>query len=366
MRQKGEWMMRVAIWSARTVKRAGVLLACGVAAFLFLWYPQAVQTGVRRGLAICGDLLIPSLFPFLVLSGFVIRSGLASGIGRRLSPLMRRLFGFSGSAAAAMVISLVGGYPAGANAVAGLCEQGEIDKSEARRLLRCCVSAGPAFIIGGVGVGMLGSAKAGVLLLIAHWVAFLVVALIERDTVCPRRLPTVQESSVGAAFAQSVNTAASSLLSMCGFVLLASGVLSLSDALGGASLPPVWRCLFACVSEVSTGCVEAAGMGKLTPFWLGAALGFGGLSVHGQIAARTASLGLIDRGFFRARLLHALLGGCLSLVLFWRWHPSAMSTGAVLSSFAPQGTVVGMSGLVAMMLMCVLFLYTLPLQHSRT
>lgn len=358
--------MRVAVWSVRTVKRAGLLLVSAVAALLFLWYPQAVQTGVRRGLAICGELLIPSLFPFLVLSGFVIRSGLANGIGRKLSPLMRRLFGFSGSAAAAMVISLVGGYPAGANAVAGLCEQGEIDKGEAQRLLRCCVSAGPAFIIGGVGVGMLGSAKAGVLLLAAHWIAFLIVALIERDGYRPCREKAVSGIGVGAAFAESVNTAASSLLSMCGFVLLASGVLSLSDALGGTALPPVWRCLFACVTEVSTGCVEAAGMGRLTPFWLGAALGFGGLSVHGQIAARTASLGLIDRGFFRTRLLHALLGGCLSLVLFRWWHPSVVSTGAVLSSFAPQGTVVGMSGLVAMMLMCVLFLYTLPLQHSRT
>lgn len=356
--------MRVAVWSARSLKRWGALTVCVAAALLLLWYPQAVQTGVRRGLAICGELLVPSLFPFLVLSGFVIRSGLASGIGRRLSPLMRRLFGFSGSAAAAMVISLIGGYPAGANAVAQLCEQGEIEQSEARRLLRCCVSAGPAFIIGGIGVGMLGSAKAGVLLLIAHWIAFAVVALIERDTYRPCRVRAAHVSGVGAAITDSVHAATSSLLSMCGFVLLASGVLSLTDALGGAALPPVWRCLLACITEVSTGCVEAAGMGKLTPFWLGAALGFGGVSVHGQIAARTAALSLVDRGFFRARLLHALLGGCLSLLLFWRWHPTGMSAGASLSAFAPQSMAGGLSGLVAMMLMCVLFLYTLPQRRS--
>ena len=264
------------------------------------------------------------------------------------------------SAAAAMIISLIGGYPAGANAVAQLCEQGEIGQTEARRLLRCCVSAGPAFIIGGIGVGMLGSAKAGVLLLAAHWLAFAVVALIERDACAPVPTKSAAAHSLGAAVADSVNAAASSLLSMCGFVLLASGVISLVDALGGAALPPVIRCLLACITEVSTGCVEAAGMGKLAPFWLGAALGFGGLSVHGQIAARTASLSLLDRGFVRARLLHALLGGCLSLLFFWRWHPSAVATDAALSAFAPHSTALGMSGLMAMMLMCVLFLYTLP------
>lgn len=363
--------MRVAVCSGRTIKRWLMLIACVAMAVVLLLYPQAVQTGVRRGLAVCGEILVPSLFPFLVLSGFVIRSGLASGIGRRLSAVMRRVFGFSGSAAVAMIVSLIGGYPAGANAVAGLCEQGDIEVKEAKRLLRCCVSAGPAFIIGGVGVGMLGSAKAGVLLLIAHWIAFAAVALIERGDGESRQVRVAASASdLGSAVAQSVNAAASSLLSMCGFVLLASGLLSLTDALMGASLGTVWRCLLACAAEVSTGCVEAASMGRMTPFWLGAALGFGGLSVHGQIAARTASLFLPDRGFFRARLLHALLGGCLSMVLFWRWYPAGVAASVTLSAFAPQNTVIGMSGLAAMMLMCVIFLYTLPengfMRYSRT
>ena len=337
----------------------------GAAAVLLLAFPQAVQTGVRRGLAICGTILIPSLFPFLVLSGFWIRSGLASGVGRRMSPLMRRLFGFSGSAAAAMVIALIGGYPAGANAVAQLCEQGSVQTAEARRLLRCCVCAGPAFIIGGIGVGMLGSVEAGVRLLIAHWLAFAAVALTERRQGGICRAREAAEDSVGVAVAQSVHGAAQSLLSMCGFVLLASGALSVADALGAAALPSAWRCILTCVTEVSTGCIEAAGMGRAMPFVLGAALGFGGLSVHGQIAARTASLGLMERGFFRARLLHALLGGCLSAVTFWGWMPPSVPSSVALSAYAPQNTAVGLSGLTAMMLMCALLLYTLPDRTTR-
>ncbi len=347
------------------IKRWLLLIGCIVAAVLLLMFPQAVQTGVRRGLAICGNILIPSLFPFLVLSGFWIRSGLASGVGRRMTPLMRHLFGFSGSAAAAMVIALIGGYPAGANAVAQLCEQGELEQAEAKRLLRCCVCAGPAFIIGGIGVGMLGSVEAGVRLLVAHWLAFLLVALTERSHSTPCKVRGTVAESVGAAVAQSVHGAAQSLLSMCGFVLLASGILSLADALGGMSLPPVWRCIFACVAEVSTGCVEAAEMGRTMPFFLGAALGFGGLSVHGQIAARTATLGLMGRGFFRTRLLHALFGGCLSVLAFWKWMPTGVPSLVALSAYAPENSAVGMSGLAAMMVMCALFLYTLP-RHTTT
>lgn len=357
--------MRVAVWSAKTLGRWGVLAVCTAAAGLLLAFPQAVQTGVRHGLAVCGELLIPSLFPFLVLSGFVIRSGTANGIGRRLSPLMGRVFGFSGNAAAAMIISLIGGYPSGANAVATLCEQGEIGREEGQRLLHCCVSAGPAFIIGGIGVGMLGSASAGVRLLAAHWLSFGIVALIERRNARPVPYLATPSEPLGAAVAQSVHAAAQSLLSMCGFVLLASGAMSVGDALFGQALSPLWRCLLGCVTEVSTGCVEAARMGMAAPFWLGAALGFGGLSVHGQIASRTASLSLMDRGFFRARLLHALLGGTLSAVLLRGWHPTGAQANAAISVFTQENPLASASGLCAMMLLCLLFLYTLPV-HDNT
>ena len=347
------------------IKRWLLLGVCAVSAGLLILFGQAVQTGVRRGLAVCGEVLIPSLFPFLVLTGFCIRSGLASGIGRRLTPMMRRLFGFSGQAASAMFIALIGGYPAGANAVVQLYEQGALAREEAKRLLRCCVSAGPAFIVGGIGVGMLGSAEAGLRLLAAHWSAFLLVALTERRGDPLQCTHTVRAEETGVAVAKSVHEAAMSLLSMCGFVLLASGVLSLADAVVGDALPPVWRCVSACIVEVSTGCMEAVRMGSAAPFLLGAALGFGGLSVHGQIAARTATAALMDRGFFRARVFQALLGGCLSSVMLWRWSPTGVPSSVALSAYTSDNTAVGMSGLIAMMLMCVLFLYTLPVANCE-
>ena len=360
--RKGANEVRVAVWSAKTLRRWSVCVICAAAAGVLLAFPQAAQTGVRRGLAVCAEMLIPSLFPFLVLSGFIIRSGMAGGIGQCLSPLMRRVFGLSGSAAAAMIISLIGGYPAGADAVASLYEQGDIGKDEGQRLLRCCVSAGPAFIIGGIGVGMLGSAAAGVRLLAAHWLAFAVVALTERQKTAPASVRAVRSESVGAAVAQSVHAAAQSLLSMCGFVLLASGMLSIGDAAFGEWLPPLWRCVIGCTAEISTGCVEAAQMGMAAPFWLGAALGFGGLSVHGQIASRTAALSWMDRGFFRARLLHALLGGTLSMVLLRGRMPVGETANAALSVFTQENPLAAASGLTATMLLCVIFLYTLPVR----
>lgn len=355
--------MKIWIWSAQRRRQWGVLLICMALGVLFLMYADAAATGIRRGLSICGQLLIPSLFPFMVLSDFTVRSGLAHSIGRHLDGIMCALFGFSGAASVALVISLIGGYPAGAAAVTQLVSRADISPTSAKRLLRCCVNAGPAFVIGGVGAGMLGSPTAGVLLLIAHWVASLLVSLVEREPYTPTpslRTPAVK---TGAAVAQSIHAACSALLSMCGFVLAASALLSLTDALGGAfHIRSVWRCLFTCTVEVTGGCMEAASTGTAAPFWLGAALGFGGLAVHGQIASVTAEYRLIDRAFFRTRLLHALLGGCLSLALFSWFKPlrGAQAAAAALSSVTPSTDATALAALVAMMLMCVLFLHTLP------
>ena len=101
---------------ARLLLPLGVL--CAAAALLF--YPTQAAAGAKRGIGYCVDILIPSLFPFMALSVFVVKSGLAASMGRLTAGPCRILFGLPGSAAAAIVMSMVGGYPVGARAVAAL------------------------------------------------------------------------------------------------------------------------------------------------------------------------------------------------------------------------------------------------------
>ena len=63
---------------ARLLLPLGVL--CAAAALLF--YPTQAAAGAKRGIGYCVDILIPSLFPFMALSVFVVKSGLAASMGR--------------------------------------------------------------------------------------------------------------------------------------------------------------------------------------------------------------------------------------------------------------------------------------------
>ena len=330
--------LKTAFWSLMLVAAGGVLLA----------WPQAAATGMRRGMAIAAEVLIPSLFPFLVLGGWLTGSGLCDRLGAWLSVPLRWI-GLPGAAASVWLIGLVGGYPAGAAAIGNLCRLGRLSPAQARRLLAGCVNAGPGFCVATVGVGMLVSARAGWLLLAANAVASTAVLLLyrpkDKEESVPPPLP-VSPLRPATALVEAVSAAARSLLGMTGFVTLACLLLSVWAAAG---VPQPVRTAAACLLEVTGG-----SMGVLhSPFLLGLVLGWGGLSVHGQIAMLLPP-GMLDMRVFTARLLLGCLGGLLSL---W-WLPSS-----VLPTFAaPSGVIAepfaGASALggVSMLVLCVTWL----------
>lgn len=370
-----------------SIKTAGLLLGIlGAGAALLAW-PQAVSGGVSRGLSICSSVIIPSLFPFLVLAGFLVRSGVSAALGRRLEKPTRFLFGLPGSCAAGILIGFVGGYPAGGMAAGDLVRQGSITRDEGRRMLRFCVNGGPAFVISAVGAGMMGSVRYGAVLFAAHIGASLLLGLCSRllsgrtknaekkgdehPGTATKRLPPA------AAFVESVNAACRSLLFMCGFVVLFAALLALCDVSGvsgfihymlawpleaaGADASAL-SCVFPCLMEVSCGCVEASGTGPLAPFLLGAALGWGGLSVHCQLAATLYEQKLLTRGFFAFRAAHAVLGGVLSVLLF-RVVPMPLVVFSPLSDARLQPFTTSAAASAALLMMCAIFLMAVAMRR---
>ena len=65
-----------------------ISLGAGLALSLF---PDTAARGAARGLNVCLSVLVPSLFPFLVLSVFLVRSGAAALLGKLLEGPMRFL-----------------------------------------------------------------------------------------------------------------------------------------------------------------------------------------------------------------------------------------------------------------------------------
>ncbi|MDR2671026.1 MAG: sporulation protein, partial [Oscillospiraceae bacterium] len=203
----------------------GVCLLCALVGFLS--FPTQAADGAREGLALCLDVIVPSLFPFFVLSALLIELGLADCLGRALERVMRPVFNLPGVCGAAVALGFLGGYPVGARTAMALYGKGLCSRSETERLLSFCNNSGPAFIFGAVGAGLFTSGRAGLLLYLAHALASLTVGVLFRfyrrggeapAARAPRR-SDAPCTRFPLAFVRSVSSSFRAVLGLCAFVV---------------------------------------------------------------------------------------------------------------------------------------------------
>lgn len=297
--------------------------------------PGEAIAGAKDGLALCFNVIVPSLFPFFVLSSLVVDLGLAAYLGRALEGLMRPLFRVSGSCAAAVALGFIGGYPVGARTALQLYQQGLCSKTEAERLLSFCNNSGPAFILGVVGAGVFGDSRVGLLLYLTHALASLVVGLLFRfyggseRSRSPRPQPKpIQAVTIPAAFTGAVTRSLQSTLNICAFVVFFAVVLQLMSACGVftllanllslAGFQPEWaRRLVAGLLELSSGVSSLQGSTQLAGRVSMAAfmLGWAGLSVHCQVLSFLVDSGLSARTYLLGKLCHGVIAAALTYCL---------------------------------------------------
>ncbi len=299
--------------------------------------PQYSMIGAKNGLLLCGEILIPSFFPFLVFAGFLIESGLPKMVGKLFDPLFKLLFKLPGSTASAFIVGILAGYPVGAKFVAGLYQKGLLTKSEAERSLCFCVNSGAGFIIGAVGAGILHSVSAGILLFTAHISASLLIAFGSRfqskKAGCGATPPVMaQNKSISEKFVFSVIDAGHTMLNICAFVILFSALTSilagcqlipalaqtLGGLFGGVGLTAhTFESLLTGLLEVTNGCAIAGALPNMqTVVLIAALLGWSGLCVHCQVASAIAETDLSAKPYFLSRFVHAPLSVILAVFLF--------------------------------------------------
>ena len=329
----------------------GLGLLCATLALMF--WPQEAMEAAREGLRLCYNVILPSLFPFFVLSALVVDLGLAGYIGRALEGIMRPLFNVPGACASAFALGFVGGYPVGARTALSLYQKGMCTKTEAERLLAFCNNSGPAFILGVVGAGVFASSKVGLLLYLAHAAASVCVGFLfrfykrEGKRRERRASPTFEAERITVAFTGAIKNCFLSTLNICAFVvfftvviklLFLSGLLPGLAGVLGALLSPMgfstqWaERLLTGLIELTSGVWTLTGAGTMSGKLSMAAflLGWAGLSVHCQVLSFIGGSGLSVKTYIGGKLLHGGLSA-LFIGLLLRFFPLEEPVAAYLA-----------------------------------
>lgn len=341
------------------IKQGLLLIVTFLAACALLIFPAQAVTGAKNGIGYCLQILVPSLYPFMVLAVFVVKCGLSEKIGHLFEAPARSILKLPGSSAASILMSTIGGYPTGARSIAALYEDGEISENQAARMLCFCVNAGPAFVISAVGVGFLNSARAGMILFVSQLLASLILSVIcgltsKQETALPKIKQKHRRKAVDALVA-SASDAARAMINMCCFVVLFAAFLNLLRM--GVKEPHTAAYLSALV-EVTGGCSDLSRLG--VPLWVFSfAIGWGGICVHFQVISSVAKIKINLSRFVLFRLLHGFIAALITMELVKIFPLDAEvfsnTSQAITGSFS--GTIPSAAALIAL---CAALIFSIP------
>lgn len=283
-----------------------------IAAFfilLIIIFPEVSCSGVSRGLLISANVIIPSLFPFMICVFMIIKSGVEIK-NRYINKFLYKIFGHNFDMFFTYLLSILGGYPVGARLIGELYKQNSIDEKTADIMLMYCVNAGPAFIISVVG-GVFGSRKIGIILLISHITASFVIALFCGNLLKKRNFELYKNIKINKTFSEniveSVSDASAAILQICSFVTLFSVVNSYID-LFFDNVPILKYVTY--FTEVTSAVTKTNNI-----VFISFLLGFSGISIWCQVFALSGGRKLNFLRFSLGRILHGALSASITAFL---------------------------------------------------
>ena len=205
--------------------------------FFLLFHPKEALTGVKNGLGLWLNIMIPTLLPFLILTGALLKTG---NIRKLLKPsafFWKTFFGLSPAGAYVLILGLLCGYPMGAKLAHDLYIDQQISRREGEYLLTFSCNASPAFIISYLSGILLKNKISAVQMILTFLAADLFCMLFFRfvvyrghtvDSVCVNKIKkeTYQQDSIGVVLDVSIMDGFETITCLGGYILLFSLILA--------------------------------------------------------------------------------------------------------------------------------------------
>lgn len=287
-----------------------------MASAVLILFPKKAASGAYRGIINSLEIIVPSLFPFMVFSVFLTESGLFERIFSLPAALLSKITGLNKQFCSLFLVGIIGGYHSAAKSISLLCKKGAISPQSASTLLCFCTNAGPAFLISAVGAGMFLSTSVGVILYISSVLSsFSLMAFYTPKIKAQSETYKLKKhDNLSVCFVRSVKESCTTMSVMCAFIILFSVFITLLPNFH-ASLFGLRNIIFGFL-EVTSGCSAASGEISLVAILSSAAIcGWGGLCVIFQIYAICGEAKIGLRSFIISRMSHSFLSALYTFLL---------------------------------------------------
>lgn len=304
-------------------------------AFFLVVFVKDISEAVRNSVKMCLEVMIPSLYAFMVISGFIVSSNLYAVLGKPFGLISRYVFRIPEEYFSVFLISSIGGYPVGAKLLANMYKENKIDCGTAEHMLSYCYLAGPAFICSIAGVKLFSSVRTGMIIFASVLGANIIMGFLKG---LGRKIPSKSQNPVKLDFStecliESVYSGAKGMLSICAVIVFFSTIICILNKLDIIQNVAGFLTKFTYLDysdslasvkafiEISNISLLTAGNFRLIPV-TAALLSFGGICVVMQTKGFVSGV-LSTKYFYFSRFLSSVISYflCKMLIVTWGSEP---------------------------------------------
>ena len=279
--------------------------------------------------------IFPSLFPFFILSEFLINYGFVELVSELFKPIMNKVFKSKGAGAFVFIMSLISGFPSNSKYIRELYINKIINEKEAEKLLMFTHFSNPLFILGTISLLFLNNKEIGPLILLTHYIGNIIIGILVRNyyvskkennnislkkAIIDMHNKRLKSKPFGLFLSEAIINSINTLLLIFGIITLFLIITTIIDNV--LPLPDYYQTILNGIVEMTQGLkyvsllnVPLKIKGTLSVIFIS----FGGISVHTQIISILSDTKIKYFPFLVARITHALISSILFYILFDIW-----------------------------------------------
>ena len=273
---------------------------------------KSISMSVRNGMMLCFKVIIPSVFPFLILSDFMLF--LSSKSNGALNIILSRILGVSPIGATTFICGNICGFPIGAKCASTLYSSNQITKNECQRLVEISTNPSVAFVIAGVGIGIFNNTILGITLYISTVISSIIIGVITKSNKSKNtKSHFINEQKFN--LVASIKNAGMSCIAISSYIVFFSVIIEL---IRSTSINELFISFVSSFIEIgnSTKLIHEASINTFYKLLLlGFSMGFSGLSVHMQVSSFLPK-DISMKRYLMIKLLQGIICASLSLLMY--------------------------------------------------
>jgi len=216
----------IKILKSNKIKVILILFIC----LIFATNIETYSKSCLNGVSVWAIKIFPVMFPFFVFTRII--TNLSENKPNFMDKFFNKLYNTPTGSFKTFVLSVLSGYPMGAKLICSQYEQNLISKNDATKMLSFCSVSGPMFMLGTVGVSILHSYKAGLIILISNIIACLINGLIYKGKPIKNVIYQSKNKNTNFNLSEHVSDSLNSILMVGAYIVLSFLLIDMLKNIG--------------------------------------------------------------------------------------------------------------------------------------